>query len=65
VALAIEMGADAFETGKTFYPHPMLAMLGESIGMVGEVDILQKEKNPVQNYEKSNIGNRPPNQMRQ
>jgi dihydrolipoamide dehydrogenase len=34
VALAIEMGADAVDIGKTIHPHPTL---GESIGMTAEV----------------------------
>ncbi|TAK86876.1 MAG: dihydrolipoyl dehydrogenase [Aquabacterium sp.] len=34
VALAIEMGADAVDIGKTIHPHPTL---GESIGLAGEV----------------------------
>ena len=34
VALAIEMGADALDIGKTIHPHPTL---GESIGMAAEV----------------------------
>jgi dihydrolipoamide dehydrogenase len=34
VALAIEMGADAADIGKTIHPHPTL---GESIGMAAEV----------------------------
>jgi dihydrolipoamide dehydrogenase len=34
VALAIEMGADAVDIGKTVHPHPTL---GESIGMAAEV----------------------------
>ncbi|MEJ7137460.1 dihydrolipoyl dehydrogenase [Amphibiibacter pelophylacis] len=34
VALAIEMGADAIDIGKTIHPHPTL---GESIGMAAEV----------------------------
>jgi dihydrolipoamide dehydrogenase len=34
IALAIEMGADAIDIGKTIHPHPTL---GESIGMAGEV----------------------------
>ncbi len=34
VALAIEMGADAADIGKTIHPHPTL---GESIGMADEV----------------------------
>ncbi len=34
VALAIEMGADAVDVGKTIHPHPTL---GESIGMAAEV----------------------------
>jgi dihydrolipoamide dehydrogenase len=34
VALAIEMGADAVDIGKTIHPHPTL---GESIGMAAEV----------------------------
>ena len=34
VALAIEMGADAVDIGKTINPHPTL---GESIGMAAEV----------------------------
>ncbi len=33
VALAIEMGADAVDIGKTIHPHPTL---GESIGMAAE-----------------------------
>ena len=33
-ALAIEMGADAIDIGKTIHPHPTL---GESIGMAAEV----------------------------
>jgi dihydrolipoamide dehydrogenase len=33
VALAIEMGADALDIGKTIHPHPTL---GESIGMAAE-----------------------------
>lgn len=34
VALAVEMGADAIDIGKTIHPHPTL---GESIGMAAEV----------------------------
>ena len=34
VALALEMGADAVDIGKTIHPHPTL---GESIGMAAEV----------------------------
>jgi dihydrolipoyl dehydrogenase len=34
LALAIEMGADAIDIGKTIHPHPTL---GESIGMAAEV----------------------------
>jgi dihydrolipoamide dehydrogenase len=34
VALAIEMGADATDIGKTIHPHPTL---GESIGMAAEL----------------------------
>ena len=34
VALAIEMGADAVDIGKTIHPHPTL---GDSIGMAAEV----------------------------
>ena len=34
VCLAIEMGADAVDIGKTIHPHPTL---GESIGMAAEV----------------------------
>ena len=34
IALAIEMGADAGDIGKTIHPHPTL---GESIGMAAEV----------------------------
>jgi len=34
IALAIEMGADAMDIGKTIHPHPTL---GESIGMAAEV----------------------------
>ena len=34
VALAIEMGCDALDIGKTIHPHPTL---GESIGMAAEV----------------------------
>ena len=33
VALAIEMGADAVDIGKTIHPHPTL---GESIGLAAE-----------------------------
>ena len=33
IALAIEMGADAVDIGKTSHPHPTL---GESIGMAAE-----------------------------
>jgi dihydrolipoamide dehydrogenase len=33
VALAIEMGADEIDIGKTIHPHPTL---GESIGMAAE-----------------------------
>jgi dihydrolipoamide dehydrogenase len=34
IALAIEMGADATDIGKTIHPHPTLS---ESIGMAAEV----------------------------
>ena len=34
VCLAIEMGADAVDIGKTIHPHPTL---GESVGMAAEV----------------------------
>ena len=34
VCLAIEMGADALDIGKTIHPHPTL---GESIGMAADV----------------------------
>jgi dihydrolipoamide dehydrogenase len=34
VDLAIEMGADAIDIGKTIHPHPTL---GKSIGMAAEV----------------------------
>jgi dihydrolipoamide dehydrogenase len=34
IALAIEMGADAVDIGKTIHQHPTL---GESIGMAAEV----------------------------
>ena len=34
VALAIEMGADAVDIGKTIHPHPTL---GESVGMAAEI----------------------------
>jgi dihydrolipoamide dehydrogenase len=34
VALAIEMGADAVDIGKTIHPHPTL---GESVGLAAEV----------------------------
>ena len=34
IALAIEMGADATDIGRTIHPHPTL---GESIGMAAEV----------------------------
>ncbi len=34
IALAIEMGADAVDIGKSIHPHPTL---GESIGMAAEV----------------------------
>ena len=33
-ALAIKMGADAVDIGKTIHPHPTL---GDSIGMAAEV----------------------------
>jgi dihydrolipoamide dehydrogenase len=32
IALAVEMGADATDIGKTIHPHPTL---GESVGMAG------------------------------
>jgi dihydrolipoamide dehydrogenase len=34
IALAIEMGADAVDIGKTIHPHPKL---GESIGIAAEI----------------------------
>src|SRR5690606_481203 len=34
VVLAVEMGADAIDIGKTIHPHPTL---GESVGMAAEV----------------------------
>ena len=34
LALAIEMGADALDIGKTIHPHPTL---GESVGMAAEL----------------------------
>ena len=34
IALAIEMGADAVDIGKTIHPQPTL---GESVGMAAEV----------------------------
>jgi len=34
IALAIEMGADSVDIGKTIHPHPTL---GESIGMAAEI----------------------------
>ena len=34
IALAIEMGADAVDIGKTIHPHPIM---GESIGMAAVV----------------------------
>jgi dihydrolipoamide dehydrogenase len=34
IALAIEMGADEIDIGKTIHPHPTL---GESIGMAAEI----------------------------
>ncbi|MFA5490488.1 MAG: dihydrolipoamide dehydrogenase, partial [Candidimonas sp.] len=33
IALAIEMGADSTDIGKTIHPHPTL---GESVGMAAE-----------------------------
>ena len=33
IALAIEMGADATDVGKTIHPHPTLS---ESVGMAAE-----------------------------
>ena len=39
IALAIEMGADAIDFGKTIHPHPTL---GESIGMAAEVATRQR-----------------------
>jgi len=50
IALAIEMGADAVDIGKTIHPHPKL---GESIGMAAEVahgsctDLPPVKNNPV------------------
>ena len=34
VCLAVEMGADAVDIGKTIHPHPTL---GESVGMAAEI----------------------------
>ena len=34
ICLAIEMGADAVDIGKTIHPHPTL---GESVGMAAEI----------------------------
>jgi dihydrolipoamide dehydrogenase len=34
IALAIEMGCDAADIGRTIHPHPTL---GESIGMAAEI----------------------------
>ena len=34
IALAIEMGADAVDIGRTIHPHPTL---GESVGLAAEV----------------------------
>jgi dihydrolipoamide dehydrogenase len=34
VALAVEMGADAVDIGRTIHPHPTL---GESVGLAAEV----------------------------
>ena len=34
IALAVEMGADATDIGKTIHPHPTL---GESVGMAAEL----------------------------
>lgn len=34
ICLAIEMGADAIDIGKTIHPHPTL---GESVGMAAEI----------------------------
>ncbi|MCX8114673.1 MAG: hypothetical protein N3D71_06330, partial [Burkholderiaceae bacterium] len=34
IALAIEMGCDATDIGRTIHPHPTL---GESIGMAAEI----------------------------
>jgi dihydrolipoamide dehydrogenase len=34
LALAVEMGADATDIGRTIHPHPTL---GESIGMAAEL----------------------------
>ncbi|WP_404842084.1 hypothetical protein, partial [Burkholderia vietnamiensis] len=34
VCLAVEMGADAEDIGKTIHPHPTL---GESVGMAAEL----------------------------
>ena len=34
LALAVEMGADATDIGKTIHPHPTL---GESVGMAAEL----------------------------
>ena len=38
IALAIEMGADAVDIGKTIHPHPTL---GESIGMAASSRLLE------------------------
>ena len=43
IALAIEMGADAVDIGKTIHPHPTL---GESIGMAAEAERVNRNATP-------------------
>jgi dihydrolipoamide dehydrogenase len=44
IALAIEMGADGVDIGKTIHPHPTL---GESIGMAAEVPVRRRLHRPA------------------
>jgi hypothetical protein len=60
IALAIEMGADAVDIGKTIHPHPTL---GESIGMAAEVahgsctDVPPARKPAAKPLDKARTGN--------
>ena len=52
VCLAIEMGCDAADIGKTIHPHPTL---GESIGMAAEVALGVCTDLPAQKKEISSL----------